>query len=145
MKTMMPVFFVIAIIALVGVGFVGYKSRKSGYVWSPGQVAYPSPTSLSGASAAVAPVTSGTSSFSLSVSSPADGSEVTSPTVIVAGQTAPNAEVFVNDASGTADANGNFAISTPLDEGENTVVVVANDDNGNSTEQELTVVYNWGS
>jgi hypothetical protein len=77
--------------------------------------------------------------ISLVVTSPVDGSTLTSTNVTVKGKTTPNADVFVNDQTGKADANGNFAISVGLDEGANQIVVSANDSVGNATQQTLSV------
>ncbi len=134
MKKMIPFLFIIVLVVLVGVTLVGSKAMKQpGRYMAPSQTTYPSP---SGGTA---------SSLTLSVASPTDGTEVTSPTVTVKGKTVPNAEVFVNDTNGTADGDGNFSIATTLDEGENTVIVVANDSDGNVAEQELTVTYTSGT
>ncbi len=134
MKKMTPFLFIIVLAVLVGVILVGSKALKqSGRYIAPSQTTYPSST---GGTA---------SSLTLSVASPTDGAEVTSPTVIVKGKTMPNAEVFVNDTNGTADTNGNFSIATSLDEGENTVIVIVNDADGNVAEQELTVTYTSGT
>jgi len=77
--------------------------------------------------------------ISLVVTSPQDGSTLSSTNVTVKGKTSPNADVFVDDQSGKADANGNFAISIGLDEGQNQIVVSANDSVGNAAEQDLNV------
>lgn len=77
--------------------------------------------------------------ISLVVTSPTDGATLTSTNVTVTGKTAPNADVFINDLAGKADASGNFSISVGLDEGQNQIVVSANDANGNVAEQDLTV------
>jgi len=77
--------------------------------------------------------------ISLIVSTPDDGSTLSSTAVTVKGKTTPNADVFVNDQTGKADANGNFSIGVTLDEGNNQIVVSANDTVGNATEQDLNV------
>jgi hypothetical protein len=77
--------------------------------------------------------------ISLVVTSPADGETLSSTNVTIKGKTTPNADVFVNDQSGKADANGNFAIGVTLDEGSNQIVVSANDSVGNATDQDLNV------
>lgn len=82
------------------------------------------------------------SGISLTIGAPADGSSVSMPTVTVTGKTAPGADVSVNDTDLVADAGGNFSTKLVLDEGENTITVVANDQNGNSAEKEITVTYN---
>lgn len=81
------------------------------------------------------------SAISLTVSSPVNGLVSTSPTVIVKGITLPNADVAVNDSDLKADASGAFSVSIKLDEGDNVIVVIANDDQGNVAEKEITVTY----
>lgn len=81
------------------------------------------------------------SAISLTVSSPVNGLISTSPTVLVKGKTLPNADVAVNDSDLKADASGAFSVSIKLDEGDNVIVVIANDDQGNVAEKEITVTY----
>ncbi|MBI3379855.1 hypothetical protein HY029_03820 [Candidatus Gottesmanbacteria bacterium] len=100
------------------------------------ETAYVKPTSMP---------TSGVSSLSqiqLSVISPTDNSVVTSPILTVKGNTKPNAELSINDKDTTADANGNFSTTLTLDEGENLIIITANDANGNVAEKEFTITYN---
>lgn len=78
----------------------------------------------------------------LVVSSPIDGAVVTSASLSVRGKTVPHAEVFINDVETRADVSGNFTAQITLDEGENTVVVMVNDADGNTADKELTVAYN---
>jgi len=78
--------------------------------------------------------------ISLTIISPKDGETLGSTNATVKGKTVANAEVFVNDAVGKADVNGNFSINVALDEGENQIVVSANDANGNAAEQSISVV-----
>jgi len=82
--------------------------------------------------------------ITLTITSPSDGATVTSATVTVKGKTAPRAEVFINDVSTVADANGNFSANITLDEGENPIVIFANDADGNVAEKEITVTYDSG-
>lgn len=82
-----------------------------------------------------------TKTLTLSISSPSNGATVSSPSVTIKGKTAANAEVFVNDTSTRADASGNFSVTLTLDEGDNPIVVSANDADGNVVEKELTVTY----
>ncbi|MCJ7805743.1 hypothetical protein MUP46_03830 [Patescibacteria group bacterium] len=79
--------------------------------------------------------------ITLDVTSPIDGATVSSPSITVSGKTLPGADVFVNDTELTADANGNFSTQLTLDEGDNQITVSANDNNGFSSEQDLTVTY----
>jgi len=73
--------------------------------------------------------------------SPSDKSIVTSPSITLRGRTGAGAEVFVNDKETMADAQGNFFVGLTLDEGENPIMIVANDQAGNVGETEITVTY----
>lgn len=77
----------------------------------------------------------------LTMTSPANGSTTTNASTVVRGKTVPNAEVFINEYSLKADGSGNFSYTVTLDEGENIIIVVANDENGNLAEAELIVNY----
>lgn len=77
--------------------------------------------------------------ISLTITDPANNLTVSSSVITVAGKTVSNAEVFVNDSELTADAQGNFSTQVTLDEGQNIIVVTANDANGNNAEQDITV------
>ena len=79
--------------------------------------------------------------IALSITSPSNGTEITSPTITVRGKTIPKAEVFVNEKETVADTDGNFQVSYTLDEGENILLIVASDADGNAAETELTVMY----
>lgn len=78
----------------------------------------------------------------LSVTSPVNNAVVTNPKVTVSGHTVPGADVGINDMDIKADTNGNFSTTITLDEGENTIDVIASDADGNASEQMLTVTYN---
>ena len=82
--------------------------------------------------------------LSLTISTPVDGATVKSSSIVVKGKTKAHAEVFVNDAETKADANGNFSVAMTLDEGDNPIVVSANDADGNVAEKELIVYYESG-
>ena len=77
--------------------------------------------------------------ISLVITSPLNGAKLSTTNVSVVGKTTPDAEVFVNDMEGKADANGDFSISIGLDEGVNQLVINANDSDGNVAEEVLTV------
>jgi hypothetical protein len=77
--------------------------------------------------------------ISLVVTAPADGSTLTSPSTTITGKTSPGADVFVNDQETFADANGNFSLKMTLDEGQNGLVITANDANGNVVEKDISV------
>lgn len=82
--------------------------------------------------------------ITLTIVSPLSNTTVTTNTVAIRGKTVANADVFVNDSETKADSGGNFSVSLTLDEGENPIIVVANDANGNSAEQEIMVTYSAG-
>lgn len=100
-------------------------------------------------SAVTTPIVSGgsvvTSEISLTIASPVNGATVTTATVVVRGKTTPNAEVFVNDEATVADTTGNFSVTLALDEGDNPIVISANDADGNVAEKELIVNYDSGN
>lgn len=77
--------------------------------------------------------------ITLEVALPQDRSTVTTATITVAGKTSPNADVFINDKQLVADSQGNFSTQLTLDQGDNEIAIVANDQNGNSSEKDLTV------
>jgi len=81
------------------------------------------------------------SSITLTITAPLDKTTVKTNSILVKGKTTSKAEIFVNDKETIADANGNFSVLLPLEEGDNQVLVVANDADGNVTEKELTVGY----
>lgn len=82
--------------------------------------------------------------FRLQILSPSDGSTVTSPNITFRGNTVAQAEVFVNDKEVIADAEGNFSLPLTLEEGDNPIMVVANDAEGNVSEAEIVVIYEAG-
>ena len=148
MKNYVPV--VIGVIAIIAAGFLvrQYSMSRVTPLSSSGNNAMPTETQESAGTVETgatpieeknAVVTS--ASISLAISSPANNITVTSSSLVVRGKTAPKAEVFVNDAETRADANGNFSVTLTLDEGENYILVVANDINGNFSEKELTITY----
>ena len=77
----------------------------------------------------------------LEVTSPVEGSVVTSPTLAVSGKTEANAEVFINEKELRADSAGNFSTSLTLEEGDNIIVVYAKDPAGNTVSKEMKVTY----
>lgn len=143
MKLFTIILFVILLIAaVVGIGVYSRSKNTTNPAVVPGI-----PSGLTGA----APVTTAVSAplstvaqISLRITSPSTGSTVTSPSVVVRGVTVPKADVFVNDSQVSADSGGNFSVPVTLDEGDNSIVITANDANGNYAEQELTVIYNSG-
>ena len=79
--------------------------------------------------------------LSLTVISPINGQTVTTSQITVTGKTTPKAEIFINDLELSADANGNFSQALSLEEGENYILIVANDTGGNFAEKELSIIY----
>jgi hypothetical protein len=77
--------------------------------------------------------------ITLTITSPKDGATLNSTNVAIVGKTEPNAELFINDVEGKADSNGDFSISVGLEEGQNQLIIDANDDSGNVAEETLTV------
>lgn len=150
MKKLTIILFVVLVLA-AGIGFVAYaRMAKSGGAASTGAVTtttsqapgegFPG-TTPAGAIPSPLPTVA---QIPLTITAPLNGSSVTSPTLIIRGVTSPKADVFVNDAQVTADVQGSFIVQVTLDEGENTLVVTANDANGNYSEQDLTITYNSG-
>jgi hypothetical protein len=82
--------------------------------------------------------------ITLTVSSPASNSTVTTSKVTVKGKTLPKAEVYANEAEGFADAGGNFSLPVTLDDGGNEIIVTAVDADGNVAETVVSVTYNSG-
>lgn len=141
----------ISIILLVVIMFGGiwfaYKDKQKSQQSSVTQsqnTAEPTPDIV----AVTTPVVNGgailASEITLTITSPTNGATVTTATTVVRGKTKPNAEVFVNDEDTIADANGNFSVTLSLDDGENPIVVSANDADGNIAERELSVNYDSG-
>ena len=80
--------------------------------------------------------------INLEITSPKDGEVVTKSPVLVSGTTVGGADVSVNDAEAKADANGDFKVSVPLEEGENEIFVTANDQDGNYAESSVKITLN---
>ncbi|MEK7129420.1 MAG: Ig-like domain-containing protein [Patescibacteria group bacterium] len=140
-KVVVGALVVLVIVSLIAVGFRGQRPSR---VDVP-PITAPAETTKSGeAPSAGEQVPSTTGTMTLMVTSPANGATVTNASLTVSGKTAPRAEVFVNEKETKADANGNFSVNITLDEGENSIVLIANDADGNVAEKELTVTYNSG-
>jgi len=135
---------IILIIGIVGGGAYVVLNMKKG----PAEPTYTETPSVTGEEPAgnviqaIQP-TQGASKqpLTMTVTSPPSGATVTNAKLTVKGRTVAGAEVFVNDAEAVADANGNFSVTITLDEGENYVLVAANDAEGNFVEKELSVTY----
>lgn len=147
MKNYMPIIIGIVVIvaaALFARQYTMMQSIKLGtqkdstLVISPGEE---QPGSASGASQAGGTSPAAASGITLTVSTPANNATVTTSSLSVKGKTVAGAEVFVNDIETTADANGYFSVTLKLEEGDNYILIVANDVSGNYAEKELTVNY----
>lgn len=79
--------------------------------------------------------------ISLTLTDPSDGLVTSTSDITVSGKTTPNADVAVNDQELKADSKGNFSVKLTLDEGENTITIVANDEQGNYIEKDITVSF----
>lgn len=80
---------------------------------------------------------------SLSVESPSEKQSFSKDenNIKVSGKTDKGTRVTVNDFWAIVDENGNFSYQLPLQNGENTIKIVATDDAGNKTETERKVIY----
>ncbi len=144
MKNNLIVAAIVIILIIGGVLYLGQKSKSTlptntGITTNKNvsNNANPEPTTLPGTDA----INKFPQQITLDITSPQNGATVTTSAVTVAGKTVPNADVNVNDVSLKADAQGNFSTRLTLDEGDNMIDVVANDANGNNSEQEITVTY----
>ena len=77
--------------------------------------------------------------LTLEITLPVNNSTVNTVSTLVKGKTSPNAEVFINEKVLKADSNGEFSTSVTLEEGENYILVSANDEQGNYAEKEVMV------
>lgn len=142
---MKKLLLVTIVVLLLAGGALLYKSYKAGNLGKSGiPNTLPSNQTTPNTDTTSEKAGGGNNQITLIVDSPADGAIVTTPQLTVTGKTAANGDVFVNDTETKADESGNFSAVITLDEGENTVTVVVNDQNGNSSEKDLTVTYNSG-
>lgn len=77
----------------------------------------------------------------LVVLTPKDKAVVKTSSVKVTGQTVPSIDVAINELNIKSDTKGNFSANLTLSEGDNPIIVSAFDAEGNSSEQEITVIY----
>lgn len=145
-KILFPIAFAVSFLILSYAVFMVIKSRSETTLIRTDMTTQLTPETQESqpsqsASVPEVPVPTLTNQIRLTVSSPVNASTVQSNTITIAGITAAKAEVFVNDVSTIADGNGNFSARITLDEGENQIVIVANDENGNTAEAEITVTY----
>lgn len=130
---------ILVLVALVVGGFYLFVKGKPNLVpLTPANKQADSYTLSPSSASATDPVAT-SDKISLSITSPAPGTILKSPSVNITGKTSPNADIFVNDVATKANASGSFSINVTLDEGENNVIVSANDEEGNVAEQNLLV------
>jgi len=79
--------------------------------------------------------------LSLKVTSPQDESTVYTFETEVAGVTAPDAVVSVNGMLVDVDADGKFSTTVSLEEGPNSIEVIASDYEGHEASKILTIIY----
>ena len=77
----------------------------------------------------------------LEILSPVDGLITSIPTIVLNGSSAPFTEVQIDDKVIKADMYGNFSTKITLDEGDNEIVITANNEDGDYVEKTLLVVY----
>lgn len=77
----------------------------------------------------------------LNIIEPKNESVASVSSILVKGKTVPNADVFVNEIELKAGKDGNFSTAFPLYEGDNSILVSANDESGNYSEKEIIVNY----
>jgi len=77
----------------------------------------------------------------LDVIEPLDETVVNTARVTVKGISAPDAVVTVNGALAELDDRGNFSLMVTLEEGPNTIEVIATDYEGNETSRVLAIIY----
>ena len=80
----------------------------------------------------------------VTISSPQNGMTTTSDTITVTGIAIPGSTVTINGQPVTVDAQGNFSVLVILMSGNNDIIVVATDLNGNTQTVTNTVTYSTG-
>jgi hypothetical protein len=81
------------------------------------------------------------SKLTITLETPRDGETIKTSSMLVVGQTAPNAIVSANDVVGLAGDDGRFALVVPLQPGPNVLEVIASRTNGDQAFLILTVLY----
>lgn len=77
----------------------------------------------------------------LEISDPTDNSTTSNQEIKIKGNTDKETYVHVNDLPVVVDANGNFETTARLKEGENQIVVIAQDIAGNTETKSIKVIY----
>jgi hypothetical protein len=147
MKKTIPVILIMLAFA-VAAGFAYYRTTPQKPTIGPGGTVFttaPTPViSPKDQQQVIAKDQQSHTLLTLTVLSPIHGSTVKSASLLIKGKTAPGADVFANETETTADQAGNFSVRLTLDEGENPIVVMANDANGNVAQQDLTITFDAG-
>jgi len=86
------------------------------------------------------PMASSSGSFTLTIFSPADQSVVSQPQVDIQGEVSADAVVTINDDTYIFNA-GRFEQTVQLEEGLNSIQIVASDMDGNEVDMILTLTY----
>ena len=79
--------------------------------------------------------------FFLTITEPADNSIINTDKVEVRGRTIPRAVVSVNGELVEVEQEGNFTTMVVLEEGPNTIEVIASDLEGNEESRILVIIY----
>ncbi len=87
------------------------------------------------------PSNNGTTSLPLQITEPQDEITVNTSTIEVKGVTTADAVVTINGSLVDVDESGKFSTTVSLEEGPNSIEVVASDSQGNEANQVLTVIY----
>jgi len=82
-----------------------------------------------------------TTPLPLEVTQPEDESIVNTSEIVVKGETTPDAVVTVNEVVADVDAEGKFSATITLEEGPNTIEVIASDFEGREASEVLSVIY----
>ncbi len=140
MKNYLPVLIGVLILAGAGIFVWQYSSRQSTPLTRQ-EVNIATDASSVSPTVATKETTVMVTGITLTISTPSNNTTVSSSSLAVKGKTVAGAEVFVNDLETKADASGNFSVIMTLEEGDNYILIVANDAAGNYSEKELSVTY----
>jgi uncharacterized protein YfaP (DUF2135 family) len=135
----------VALASLTIIVAAGCTGSRASETPAPANTQTPSPT----ATAIVAPTSAPTEAttataaraFFLEVTAPGDEEVLRTSPVEVQGRTMPDAVVSVNGEAVEVDADGQFLRSVALEEGPNTIEVIASDFQGNQESVVLTVIF----
>jgi hypothetical protein len=144
MRKIIP--FAFAVILVLGGGFYLFSSKiiQVPKTVIPETGNTQDSTNVNSAGSTITPTTipaEKVNQITLSVTAPANNATVSVASVTVKGMTLPGADVSVNEKDVVAGANGAFSANLSLEEGDNYIIVVAIDADGNVAEQEMTITY----